>query len=154
MFHTASLLRNMSRFKSSLSLNDPSRATAGVCDLEARVGCPLITGLVVRSPAPPVHMSKCPWATHWTSKCPQWSAQSLACEWGNKSVQCVTCTCCKSRTAVMVWNTVTGQRTAVKQWRSCFSSFLWRLIVILWSQPVSEHVSLLQSKFTDLDGEL
>lgn len=38
----------------------------------------------IRSPAPPVHTSKCPWARHWHSNC-SWGPPplpSLVCKWG------------------------------------------------------------------------
>ena len=41
-------------------------------------GRPMIERSAVRIPAPPVHMSKCPWARHWTPNCSRWCGWCLA----------------------------------------------------------------------------
>ena len=44
---------------------------------------------VVRSPAPPVRKSKCPWARHWTPNCSWWlSQQPSTCVWMSECRQC------------------------------------------------------------------
>lgn len=37
-----------------------------------RADCPLIGRLATRFPAPPLYMSKCPWAKYWTQNCSWW----------------------------------------------------------------------------------
>ena len=57
------------------------------CGSGGRAGRPMIERSAVRIPAPPVHMSKCPWARHWTPHCLQWvgrhSLPPLVCECGS-----------------------------------------------------------------------
>ncbi len=78
------------------------------CSSVGRVGCLLIRRLVGQSPAPPVYLSKCPWARYWTPDCSWWLCHwcmnvwvsdeqvgfPLVCEWVNVDL------CCKALWAV------------------------------------------------------
>ncbi len=49
----------------------------GSCDSGGTADLPLFTALIVRSPHPPVHMSKRPWTRHWPPNCCWWLASTL-----------------------------------------------------------------------------